>query len=299
MYFLVVVLLAVCILMPVVFAWRIWRLDVPTRAGWLVIVVDAAVFSTLIFLVGRWDMAGYYIRFILVALLAGVTLWSFRTHMSRPWLEDGFNGLWKSHWATFFSLVPFSAALAYVLAGMLTPLGPRDLAFPLEGGRFMVGQAGGNSLLNHHAGHLAQRYAADIGAIFPSGFRAHGILPARLEDYAVYGTQVVSPCSGSVISAADDLRDLVPPARDKKNAIGNHVIVDCGNFNVELAHLMQGSVSVSPGAKLSAGARIGKVGNSGNTTEPHLHIHAVNPRTGRGVPMRFNGRVPVRNSVYP
>jgi murein DD-endopeptidase MepM/ murein hydrolase activator NlpD len=43
------------------------------------------------------------------------------------------------------------------------------------------------------------------------------------------------------------------------------------------------------------GQRIGRVGNSGNTSEPHLHIHAE--RDGAGVPLRFDGRFPVRNDL--
>ena len=65
-----VILLFVCILMPLAFAWRIWRLDEATRAGWLANVADAAVFVLLIMLVGRWDIAGAYTRLVLAALVA-------------------------------------------------------------------------------------------------------------------------------------------------------------------------------------------------------------------------------------
>jgi len=41
-----------------------------------------------------------------------------------------------------------------------------------------------------------------------------------------------------------------------------------------MAHFQQGSITVSEGDVITAGSRIGSVGNSGNTTEPHLHIHA-------------------------
>jgi hypothetical protein len=43
---------------------------------------------------------------------------------------------------------------------------------------------------------------------------------------------------------------------------------------------------------------IGRVGNSGNTTEPHLHIHATDPGTGRAVPITFHGRSLTRNSLF-
>ena len=56
--------------------------------------------------------------------------------------------------------------------------------------------------------------------------------------------------------------------------------------------------SAEVAALLAAGDPLGRVGNSGNTTEPHLHVHAVDPETGQGVPVSFGGRSPVRNRLY-
>jgi murein DD-endopeptidase MepM/ murein hydrolase activator NlpD len=67
---------------------------------------------------------------------------------------------------------------------------------------------------------------------------------------------------------------------------------------VLLAHLQHGSVAVATGDPVTVGDPIGRVGNSGNTTEPHLHIHAFDPRTGEGVPIRFDGGAPLRNRVF-
>ena len=65
------------------------------------------------------------------------------------------------------------------------PQDPRTLAFPLEGGRFVVAQGGGIGILNHHAGHPAQRHALDITAVDATGFRAAGILPAQASFHAL------------------------------------------------------------------------------------------------------------------
>lgn len=59
--------------------------------------------------------------------------------------------------------------------------------------------------------------------------------------------------------------------------------------------MMRESVAVDSGHAVAGGAPIGRVGNSGNTTEPHLHIHAT--RGGHGVPVTFDGRFLVRNSL--
>ncbi|MGE7916039.1 M23 family metallopeptidase [Lysinibacillus xylanilyticus] len=52
---------------------------------------------------------------------------------------------------------------------------------------------------------------------------------------------------------------------------------------------------VEKGEKVTTGQILGKVGNSGNTSEPHLHIHAE--KNGKGVPITFNDRFLVRNSL--
>jgi murein DD-endopeptidase MepM/ murein hydrolase activator NlpD len=83
--------------------------------------------------------------------------------------------------------------------------------------------------------------------------------------------------------------------RDEKNVAGNHVVVRCGDADVWLAHLRRGTVAVRSGASVTRGALLGRAGNSGNTTEPHLHVHAE--RGGRAVPVRFDGRWLVRNAT--
>ncbi|WP_370637315.1 peptidoglycan DD-metalloendopeptidase family protein [Phyllobacterium chamaecytisi] len=69
-------------------------------------------------------------------------------------------------------------------------------------------------------------------------------------------------------------------------------------MQVELAHFRQGSIEVRSRTSVSIGQHLGQVGNSGNSTEPHLHIHAVDPRTGTGIPVLFNGRYPTRNTAF-
>jgi murein DD-endopeptidase MepM/ murein hydrolase activator NlpD len=70
---------------------------------------------------------------------------------------------------------------------------------------------------------------------------------------------------------------------------------------VLLAHLKQGSVAVKGGQRVAAGDIVGAVGNSGNTDEPHLHVHAqrpgrgILPLSGEPLAMRFGGRWYVRN----
>lgn len=106
--------------------------------------------------------------------------------------------------------------------------------------------------------------------------------------------------------ARDGQRDHWRSGTDRKNPSGNHVAVRCADegrdVDVLLAHMMEGSGSVTEDQKVDAGQRLGRVGNSGNTSESHLHIHAVRKGSGsaleeKGVPILFDGRFSVRNGL--
>ncbi len=292
----VLLMLAVCVGIPLVYSLRLLRLDEASLAAWALAAAEAAVIVALVLLLGRWDMAGYYTRIVLLLAFLAALVWSLVRHLARPrWLGPD---TLRNRWPSLLSLLLFGGALAYAIAGIVPSDRSRALAFPLADGRFMVGQGGGNFLLNRHAGHEAQRYAVDITALNAFGLRASGLLPDDLDSYAIFGAAVVSPCDGRIVDTRDGLPDLTPPQRDRDHPSGNRVVVDCGGFDVEMAHLRKGSVAVATGDEVAIGDRIGAVGNSGNTTEPHLHIHAIDRRTGTGLPLTFDGRTPVRNSLF-
>jgi Peptidase family M23 len=106
--------------------------------------------------------------------------------------------------------------------------------------------------------------------------------PPRSADLACYGQRVLSPAPGVVVAAADGIADAdvlgeqQPPsgADVLQWAPGNHVIISHDNgVHSCLAHLKNGSINVTVGQELEAGTVVGSVGNSGNTTGPHLHLH--------------------------
>lgn len=202
---------AVCVFLPIIFAWKLWRLDEPSLSGWLLAASSTTVFSLLILLVGRWDIAGIWTRLILVGLIAIAALGSLTRHIRRPWRVPRGSQFLSCHLSTALSLILFGAALAYVLTGFATPKNARDLAFPLRGGHFVIAHGGSIGMLNHHASHPAQRYALDITATNSGGFRSMGILPSEPARYVIFGASVVSPCDGSVISVEDGLPDSSPP----------------------------------------------------------------------------------------
>ncbi len=138
------------------------------------------------------------------------------------------------------------------------------------------------------------------------GLRARQVFPGSLDDYGIWNTPVTAPCTGEVMNVARDFPDQTPPRSDSDNPAGNFVAIHCRDVTVVLAHLRQGSVSLQPGDNVKSGEVVGRVGNSGNTSEPHLHMHAVEGRVSqydelmweaRGLPMSFDGRYLVRNDV--
>lgn len=130
---------------------------------------------------------------------------------------------------------------------------------------------GGDSIrTNYHAMAPDQRWAYDL-LVEPAG---HG--SENLEDYGCYGTPVVAPVTARVHYARDGAPDEVPGkvSMNLKNPIGNTVILELktGTYLV-IAHLKPDSVLVETGDHVTEGEQIGECGNSGNTSEPHIHIH--------------------------
>lgn len=297
MSFVVYLITAFIVLMPVFHVWRLWRLREESLAGWAIVAADAVAFCAFLLLIGRWDIAGYYTRALLVALLFLAVVISAVRHRGRPCAPNG-RSIWRTHWQRLPMLAAFAGAAGYAASGLIAPQPAKPLAFPLGEGWYMAAQGGGNALLNYHYGHARQSFAADLTGLSRSGFRAAGLMPERLEDYAIFGKPVLSPCAGRVVEAVDGHEDQMPPERDREHPAGNHVIVECQGLQVELAHFQKGSVLVEKDGTVALGAQLGRVGNSGNTTEPHLHIHATDSATGAAVPVLLDGVFPARGRTY-
>ncbi|WNS43925.1 M23 family metallopeptidase [Paenibacillus sp. MMS20-IR301] len=98
---------------------------------------------------------------------------------------------------------------------------------------------------------------------------------SRAEDYGIWNQEVYAPLDGIVIAAYDEEADITPGSEDILSMEGNYVylkIPATGTYLL-LNHLKQHSVTVEAGEKVQAGDLLGRVGNSGSTSEPHLHIH--------------------------
>lgn len=128
-----------------------------------------------------------------------------------------------------------------------------------------------------------------------------------------FGRSVVAPCAGTAVAAHDGEKDhsshrglpsLGDALRQARRAsggwpgpAGNHVILrlDDGRCHVALCHLQRGSLRVHMGQSLVRGEPLACCGNSGNSTEPHVHLQAMDdadPETAGALPLELRGGVP-------
>jgi murein DD-endopeptidase MepM/ murein hydrolase activator NlpD len=171
---------------------------------------------------------------------------------------------------------------------------PSLLRLPVAG-TWWVFWGGPSERQNHHAPVPDQRHALDL-VQWRDGGTARG-RGTRNADYHAWDKRVVAPAAGVVVAARDGVRDNRPQVtiENRADPAGNHVLLDLGaGRHVLLAHLRSSTVAVRPGDRVAAGALLGRVGNSGNSSEPHLHVHVQDgPRllVGTGLPMAFSGLV--------
>lgn len=162
------------------------------------------------------------------------------------------------------------------------------LRLPFEG-EWFVFWGGRTEAENYHVVAPDQRFAYDL-LILKDG-KSHTGDGTALEQYHCFGQPILAPGAGKVAVAVDGLPDQKPGEMDPSKSPGNHVVIDHGNGEFSfLAHLKKGSVAVKKGDAVKPGDRIGLCGNSGNTSEPHLHYHLQTTERfgdGEGLPAQF------------
>ena len=172
-------------------------------------------------------------------------------------------------WVTLVATGVAVVALSTQLVRIHVPLPPSPIAAPVQG-TWIVSSGGRSSLINHHHSTVQQRYALDLMMPFD---RVSYAPPTELSDYPTFDQPVLAPGDGVVVRVSDVLPDQPIGSRDPVHATGNHLVLDLGGGRFLLmAHLKSGSVTVAEGDRVRAGQPVGAVGNSGNSTEPHLHL---------------------------
>ncbi|TCM78080.1 M23 family metallopeptidase [Rhodovulum steppense] len=294
----------------------LWMALLPPRnlVGFWLLSVAAALLILMVALQGVWVFPPWWVPYLLaLSLVAAVTLHLIRAQ-GRPILPTSRVGYLPV--AVLVAIAAWSGAQSWAaISARQIPQGQAiDLGWPLAPGIYLVANGGASPSINAHAalidpshplhaGFGGSGYGVDLIAVNRWGIRTAGIQPSEPSAYAIFGTPVLAPCAGEVVMAVDDRPDMTVPLVDDGYPAGNHVLLRCAGIDILLGHFRQGSVQVATGDIIAVGQQIGEVGNSGETGEPHLHIHAQLPGTperpfsGTPVPIRFEGRFLVRNDI--
>ena len=204
------------------------------------------------------------------------------------------------------------------------------LRYPFTG-RWRAINSPARRVPSHGTHRFGTTYAIDFVAVDERGRSAPPSVRALFateppELFVGFGAPILAPVSGRVVALHDAQPDhearrsqltLLPYAftqarRAREGAVGlagNHVVIALGGGHagpfVSLAHLRLGSVQVRLGQEVEAGEVIGACGNSGNSTEPHVHLQVTDSMDwarANGLPLAFgtstaDARVPRESEI--
>ena len=167
---------------------------------------------------------------------------------------------------------------------------PVRFRLPLSG-PVTIAWGGAAAAVNYHVFLPDQRWAYDL--LVTRGGRSFEGSGANLEDYYAYGLPVHAPAAGVVFASRDGAPEVaIGEPRWGLAGLGNHVGLEVApNEYLFIGHLQPGSVTVEEGEQVAAGQVLGRVGNSGNSSEPHVHLHLQDSQRvyfGEGIPFYFH-----------
>ncbi len=171
---------------------------------------------------------------------------------------------------------------------------------PFDGVWYVASEHG---FMDPHKRFRAETFAYDFLQIGANG-KSHQKEGARNSDYYAYGKKVLATKEGAVVFVRADIVENLPgDAVNLNTPGGNLVVIDHGNGQYGYyGHLRPNSIPVRVGSRVKAGEVIGEVGNSGDSTEPHLHFHVMNnPEVSEadGIPVVFENWKAVSYSRTP
>lgn len=278
---------------------------------WMGKTVISGLYLILLHLAGYWAYITYFLRYLWPILFASAIGFSFPEVKVLPFFVEKGTGTWVMGGLVIALLIYW---ISLALRSRKYEGIPIALTFPLKNGTYAVlegGNGASGGMMNYHysssvrQGLKADRsmqYAVDIVKINALGRTMKGWLPKSLEKYETFEELLYSPCDGKIVEVVDHWPNEIPFTGDHPYHVGNRVVIQHGDIYILMGHLQQGSILVNVGDEVKAGQPLAKIGNSGWTQSPHLHIQAmkVTPELweGEGVPMRWDGVFPVRNDLF-
>ncbi|WP_190263995.1 M23 family metallopeptidase [Glutamicibacter nicotianae] len=194
------------------------------------------------------------------------------------------------------------------------------LRYPFTG-LWLVQNSPADRVPSHGTTLLASSYAIDFVQVDEQGRSAPVTARTWLgteepTSFFGFGAPILAPCAGTVIAADDSMPDhrarrglaSVGYALTQRQRLahgwqalaGNHVMIQTGAAVVALCHLKQGSLEVGVGDLVVLGDPMAACGNSGNSTEPHVHVQAIDRlpiERAQAIEMNFNGHLPRNGEI--
>jgi hypothetical protein len=186
--------------------------------------------------------------------------------------------------------------------------------FPLHG-TWYIGASG--TLHSHHRWAAMEEFALDILQLAERS-KSYKTTGLTSQDYFAFGQDVIAVADGTVVEAVDKYADddaklkqenetydqydqriqseqMQALAQDPYTVAGNYIVIKHNDSEYSMyAHLKKGSVKIKKGDVLKRGQVIARVGNTGSSTEPHLHFQlqdGSDPLRSRALPVRFRNAV--------
>lgn len=146
------------------------------------------------------------------------------------------------------------------------------LSLPFKGKWFTV-WGGDTKAQNYHVTYKAQQGAFDF-LVLGDNNKTYERSGTRNEDYFAFGKPIFAVCDGEIINVITGVEDNKPGAMNPAQALGNSVTIKTANNEyIVYAHFEKGTIKVSEGQQVKRGQLLGRCGNSGNSSEAHLHLH--------------------------
>jgi hypothetical protein len=191
---------------------------------------------------------------------------------------------------------------------------PIAIAAPLKGDGWRAGNGPGRDSGHRRAlipvegaARIAQRFAIDWVKAGADGRTFTGNAQDN-KSYHAYVVDALAVADATVVAVKNGIPENVPGIASRAVPItletigGNYVVLDLGGGRFAFyAHLQPGSLRVKVGDRVRTGQVLGLVGNSGNSTEPHLHFHisnGISPLGAEGLPYAITGQtgIPMANA---
>lgn len=299
------VLLIFHVFIPLLMFYWLGFVEAESRREWFWRFLFVGSYLLFIEIVGRWAMFSIYLPQLFIILFLIACYKGYCRHRYKRKTTEAVvysereQAMKRVRMATIVSLLLGSAWSLYAYLPVKTAV---QLDFPMNNGLYYAWNGSHVLSLNFCPLNKFSGHGVDVVKLNGFGSRATAWFGNELSNYVAYGEVVHSPCEGTVKKKVDGRQDQLfdPGSKDP----GNYVAIDCLGVTVYLAHFLDGSVRVEAGQVLKTGDFIALIGSSGSAKEPYLHIHAErggdglgNPFTGENVPIRFEGRYLVRNSL--